>query len=128
MPLVKYYYYALPQKLCKFLVDSGIGYGRLLSVMKNLAKNIVTHSVSFVYASELIEELSRKIQNELWDNCPHSFGDCNFSLISPTQMKNWIEDTLDFDMLSDKHKLLIEEIFETLNTLKKKGLLIELQG
>ncbi len=126
VPLVKYYYYALPQKLFKFLVDSGIGYGRLLSVMENIAPHI--HTVSFVFASELFEELSRKTQNNLWDNCPHSFGDCGYSLVNHVHIQHWIEDVLDFDELSNEDRVVIEGIFETLKEYGKKHIVIDLEG
>lgn len=84
------------------------------------------HNISLIYASELFEKLSGKVQNELWDNCPYSFGDCNFSLIHPVHVEHWIE-TLDFDNLSIEDKDAIKTIFESLKEYAKDGIHIDIE-
>ena len=123
---VKYYYYALFQKLFKFLVDLCLSSDRLIHVMTNTTPHI--HNVSFVFASELFENLSGDIQNTLWDVCPYSFGDCGFSLLSSVHVEHWIEDSLDFDDLSDSDKTAIENIFQTLKEFGKKNINIDIEG
>jgi hypothetical protein len=94
--------------------------------MTNIAPHI--HTVSFVFASELFENLSRGIQNTLWDACAYSFGDCGFSLLNSVHVQHWIEDTLDFDELSVKDKAVIEDIFQTLKEYDRKNINIDIEG
>ena len=86
------------------------------------------HNVSFVFASELFEELSGEVQNQLWEDCPYSFGDCAFSIVNHVHVQHWIEDYVDFDDLSDKDKAVFEDIFRTLEECGKKHINIALEG
>lgn len=94
--------------------------------MTNTAPHV--HNVSFVFASELFENLSGDVQNQLWDACPYSFGDCGFSLLHCVHVECWIEDTLDFDELSDQDKAAIEDIFRALKEYDKKNINIDIEG
>jgi hypothetical protein len=114
------------QKLCKFLVDLCVSSGRFIYVMTNTTPHV--HNVSFVFASELFENLSGSVQNQLWDDCPYSFGDCGFSLLNSVHVEHWIEDTLDFDELSDQDKATIEDIFRALKEYDKKNINIDIEG
>ena len=86
------------------------------------------HNVSFIIASELFENLSRKVQSQLWDDCPYSFGDCHFSIVNHVHIQHWIEDNVDFDDLSDKDKAVFEDIFRTLEECGQKHINIDLEG
>ena len=80
--------------------------------------------IKIASATDLFQYLSTDFQNQLWDICPFSFGDCNYSLVNPNLVKGWILDIFDDEAQENEvNQLLIQ-----LDDLAKQQVYIDLES
>jgi hypothetical protein len=83
-----------------------------------------TQQIKVTSSTDLFQSLPTDFQNELWETCPFSFGDCSFSLVHPSWVKSWILDIHDVeDELNPVNQLLIH-----LDELSKGQVYIDLES
>jgi hypothetical protein len=68
--------------------------------------------IKITSATDLFQSLSTDFQNQLWDSCPFSFGDCNHSLVHPNWVKGWILDMFDDEAQENEVNQLLVQLDE----------------
>jgi hypothetical protein len=74
--------------------------------------------VKFLTMFDIVpKSLNWMFDNGLWDNCPFSFGDNNYTLIDALTIRNWIVDFIDSESeeLSKKMQKDLDKLIELLN-------------
>ena len=88
----------------------------LLTILKVSGYN--TREVKFLTMFDIVpKSLNSIFDNGLWDNCPFSFGDNNYSLIDALTIRNWIVDFIESEdgELSKKKQKDLDKLVELLN-------------
>lgn len=80
--------------------------------------------IKITSATDLFQSLSTDFQNQLWDNCPFSFGDCNYSLVNPNWVKGWILDIFDDEAQENE----VNQLLVQLDDLAKQQVYIDLES
>ena len=75
-------------------------------------------------STDLFQSLSTDFQNQLWDSCPFSFGDCNYSLVDPKWVKGWVLDLFD----DEAQEAQVNQLLVQLDDLAKQNVYIDLES
>ena len=75
-------------------------------------------------STDLFQHLSTDFVNQLWDACPFSFGDCNYSLVDPNWVKGWVLDIFD----DEAQEAQVNQLLVLLDDLAKQQVYIDLES
>ena len=80
--------------------------------------------IKITSATDLFTDLSSDFQNQLWDSCPFSFGDCSYSLVDPKWVKGWVLDIFD----DESQETQVNQLLVQLDDLAKQQVYINLES